>query len=51
MATQSSPNEKGTPAPQPKPLYDAFPEPRAWAQQWDGSALYTMTKSQAKPKQ
>ncbi|HML23188.1 MAG TPA: hypothetical protein PKD09_16155 [Aggregatilinea sp.] len=40
MASNDSPN--GRPraaAPEPSGLFDAFPEPRGWAQNWDGSAL------------
>ena len=51
MATKSTQPDKSTASPKSAPLYEAFPEPRAWAQQWDGNALYTMTKPQSKPKQ
>lgn len=49
MTAKAAPNDKQQAAPPPAPLYDAFPEPSAWAVQWDGAALQAITKP--KPKQ
>ena len=51
MATKPAPNSKSSSAPEPAPLYEAFPEPRAWAQQWDGGALVALSNTQTKTKQ
>ncbi len=37
--TESRNDRSGTAAPVTPGLFEAFPEPRAWALNWDGSAL------------
>ncbi len=45
MATKAIPNTSPRPGnPVPEPLFEAFPEPRSWALNWDGAALQDVAK-------
>jgi hypothetical protein len=39
MATNDSPDNKGTSNQNPSELFDPFPEPKAWPTKWDAAAL------------
>lgn len=45
MASKTKPTTNPTPAaPATEPLFEAFPEPRSWACNWDGPALQHVAK-------